>query len=52
MNQAFVPVSFTAGSGTLTITAPADADVAPPGDYMLFLVDDQGVPSTAVFVRM
>jgi hypothetical protein len=30
MEQRYVPLSFTAGSGTLTATAPRDANVAPP----------------------
>ena len=31
--------------------APADANLAPPGDYMLFIVNGSGVPSVASFVR-
>ena len=31
--------------------APATANLAPPGDYMLFLVDSNGVPSVGSFVR-
>jgi uncharacterized repeat protein (TIGR01451 family) len=50
--QRFVPVTFTAGSGQLTVTAPADGNTAPPGNYMLFLVDDQGIPSVAAMVRL
>ena len=34
----------------LTIQAPPDRHVAPPGYYMLFLLDDKGVPSEAQFV--
>jgi hypothetical protein len=52
MNQGFVPVAFTAGGGSITVTAPGNANSAPPGDYMLFIVDDQGVPSVAKFIRM
>ena len=47
MNQHFVPLSFTAGAGSLTVQAPADAALAPPGNYMLFVVNAQGVPSVA-----
>src|SRR6185436_19812590 len=50
--QRFVPVTFTAGSGSITVTAPADGNVAPPGNYMLFLVDNQGIPSVAAMVRL
>jgi hypothetical protein len=34
-------------NGSLNITAPTDANLAPPGYYMLFLVDSNGVPSVA-----
>ncbi len=47
MAQVFLPVSFAAGSGSLTATAPANANLAPPGYYMLFIVDSNGVPSIA-----
>ncbi|MEO8992802.1 MAG: galactose oxidase-like domain-containing protein [Nitrosospira sp.] len=32
---------------TIETTAPANGNVAPPGFYMLFVVNDQGVPSEA-----
>jgi hypothetical protein len=51
MNQRYLPLTFTAGSGNLTVTAPANANLAPPGYYMLFIVDNLGVPSVATFVR-
>ena len=35
----------------MTVQAPANSNLAPPGDYMLFLVDTNGVPSVASFVR-
>jgi Galactose oxidase-like, Early set domain/Bacterial Ig domain len=47
MEQRYVPVSFTAGSGTLTATVPANVNAAIPGAYMLFIVDSAGVPSVA-----
>jgi hypothetical protein len=37
---------------TLFVSAPADGSIAPPGDYMLFVVDALGVPSEARFVRL
>ena len=52
MNQHFVPLSFTAGASGLTISAPDKAELAPPGYYMLFLVNDKGVPSTAAIIRL
>ena len=51
MDQRYVPLSFTAGSGSLTVTAPATSNLVPPGNYMLFLVDTSGVPSVAQIVR-
>src|SRR4029453_15513443 len=33
MEQRYVPLSFTAGSGTLTATVPANLNVAVPGVY-------------------
>jgi hypothetical protein len=52
MDQHFVPLDFTATMGSLTVTAPAGPADAPPGDYMMFLVDDAGVPSVASFVHL
>ena len=52
MAQRFLPLTFTAGSGSLTIDAPANANLAIPGNYMLFLVDTNGVPSIAATVRL
>ena len=34
------------------VTPPADAWAAPEGDYNLFLISDQGVPSVATSVRI
>jgi hypothetical protein len=50
--QRYVPLNFAAGGGTLTVTAPASANVAPGGNYMLFIVDSSGVPSVAAVVRL
>ncbi len=52
MEQRLLSLGFMAGPGTLTVTAPASPNLAPPGYYMLFLVDDDEVPSEAVFVRV
>jgi chitodextrinase len=51
-NQRFVPLAFQSTIGGLTIQAPASANVAPLGDYMLFIVDTNGVPSVAPMVRL
>ena len=52
MDQRFLPLGFTAGSGTLSVQAPANANLAPPGYYMLFIVDGNGVPSVAATIRI
>ena len=52
MEQRYIPLSFTRGATNLTATAPINANVAPPGPYMLFLVDSNGVPSVAHMVSV
>jgi hypothetical protein len=51
MNQRGNVLSFSAGSGSLTATAPLNNKLAPPGHYMLFIVNSSGVPSVAKIVR-
>ena len=46
-----LPVS-AGSSSSIMLTAPASANLAPPGDYMLFLVDSNGVPSVAKIMRI
>ena len=52
MEQRYVPLSFTAGSSSLTATVPTNVNAAPPGYYMLFILDGAGVPSVAKMVRL
>ena len=52
MEQRYIPLSFTAGPTSLTATAPANANIAPPGYYMLFIIDTNGVPSVARMVSV
>ena len=53
MNQPFQWLSFTsAGDGTLTVAAPTNRNDAPPGHYMLFILDGSGVPSAAAIVKV
>jgi hypothetical protein len=51
-NTRRVKLAFTADTTGLTVTAPATANIAPPGHYMLFIVDGTGVPSVARIVRI
>ena len=50
--QRFIGLSFTAASGVLTATAPPNGNIAPPGYYMLFILNSAGVPSVATFVHL
>jgi hypothetical protein len=52
MEQRYVPLQFTADGGVVNATAPANDNVAPPGVYMLFVVDADGVPSVAKMVQV
>jgi Domain of unknown function (DUF1929)/Bacterial Ig domain len=52
MDQRYVPLAFTKTDGALTATGPANANVAPPGPYMLFVVNAAGVPSVARMVTV
>jgi hypothetical protein len=52
-SQLIYPLSFTAtGASTLTAAAPPNPNLAPPGHYMLFLVNAAGVPSVAQMVTV
>jgi N,N-dimethylformamidase beta subunit-like protein/uncharacterized protein DUF4082/galactose oxidase-like protein/Big-like domain-containing protein/Kelch motif protein len=51
-DQRFLPLTFHQVSGGLQIDAPVDANLAPPGNYMLFLVNANGVPSVAPFISL
>lgn len=52
MDQRFVDLAFRAEGAVLSVQAPARAADAPPGFYMLFVLDDRGVPSVAKIVRV
>jgi fibronectin type 3 domain-containing protein len=46
------PQPSCTGSGTLSLTTPPNGNIAPPGYYMLFILDSAGVPSIAAFVQL
>ena len=50
--QRLVAVDFTAQPGSLQCTAPAAAGLAPPGWYLLFLTDQNDVPSVGRWVHL
>ena len=45
-------LSFTVSGGNVEVTAPANANLAPPGHYLLFILNRNGVPSTGKVVRV
>ena len=52
MNQRFNRLDYAVDGGGLTVTAPANANLAPPGHYMLFVLNGNGVPSIARIIRI
>ena len=52
-NQRFMklPIENQVGN-TLEVTAPSNTNIAPPGYYMLFLVNNAGTPSVAKYVHV
>ncbi|PYN28691.1 MAG: kelch domain-containing protein, partial [Candidatus Rokuibacteriota bacterium] len=51
-NQEFLELPFAIVSGVLTVQAPANANLAPPGHYMLFILDTNGIPSVAAILKL
>ena len=51
-NQRFVELALVRVAGGLELTAPESGNLAPPGNYMLFIVNSAGVPSVSRFVRL
>ena len=52
MDQRYLSLPFTANGGLLDVQLPSRAGEVPPGYYMVFVVDSQGVPSVARMVRV
>jgi plastocyanin len=52
-NQRYVGCAITGTTATAVgATAPPDGNIAPPGYYLLFLVDHDRVPSVAKWIRL
>jgi len=52
-SQRFVGCTVTGAAGnTVTADAPPDGTVAPPGFYLLFIVDGSRVPSVGRWIRV
>ena len=54
MGQVFddLTPSISRSGNTVTVTAPANGKLAPPGYYMLFVINGNGVPSAAKMVKI
>lgn len=53
MDQRYVELTFDSqANDRLTVAAPRDEHLAPPGYYMLFLLSSEGVPSEAKFIHL
>ena len=50
-NARAISLNFTQTAGGLNVSMPSNRNDVPPGYYMLFIVNGQGVPSVASFVR-
>jgi hypothetical protein len=53
MEQRYVLLGdLTNGSGTFTVSGPATGNIAPPGYYMLYVINQNGVPSVSTMVHV
>lgn len=50
--QRYIPVAFQQSGKLVSATLPAGADIAPPGYYMVVVIDAAGVPSKGVIVSL
>jgi hypothetical protein len=51
-NQRFQRLAFTADATGLLVTAPTSGNRAPPGHYMVFILNGSDVPSIAKIIRI
>jgi hypothetical protein len=51
-DQRSVPLTFTTAGTTVTAQVPTNANLLPPSRYMLFIVDNNGVPGIASWLRV
>jgi hypothetical protein len=52
MNTMAVSLDFDAEAGGLSVVAPANHNIVPPGYYQLFILNRNGVPSTGRMIRI
>jgi hypothetical protein len=51
-NERYVPLAFTSGGGSLSVTIPSSPSIVPPGPYLLWIVNNNGVPAVARFLTV
>jgi hypothetical protein len=52
MNTMAVSLDFTKAQGSISVTAPASSRIAPPGHYLMFVLNRNGVPSQGRVIRV
>jgi hypothetical protein len=51
-DQRYVDLTFTVNKGSITATSPLNGSTAPPGYYMLVIVNNSGIPSVMTFLKL
>lgn len=51
-NTRFVPLTFSKRAGHIRVTAPSSPNLAPPGHYLLFILNRNGVPSAGKIIQL
>jgi NPCBM/NEW2 domain/Domain of unknown function (DUF1929) len=52
MNQRFMDLAFSRASNGLSVTAPLNQNIAPPGHYLLSILNGNGVPSVSKVLQI
>jgi hypothetical protein len=52
MGQHIAVPAFSAAAGGVNVTAPANGNLAPPGHYLLFVLNAAGVPSVGKIIQL
>ena len=52
MNQTYLELAFTKNGNNLEVQIPTNKNITVIGDYMLFIIDSNGVPSVAKIVSL
>jgi hypothetical protein len=52
MNQRINRLTFSQTTDGLTVTTPSGGNLAPPGHYLLFVLDGNGVPSVSALIAL